>query len=407
MRIMHLIPSLARKHGGPTKACLEMSHAIAERGHDVVIHTTDAGLDDGERTTLLEDHGGRVYVHPCQIRVAGHYSWPLARAIEAEMATTDVVHMHSLYMFHNLVGWRACRRHNVPYLLRPHGSLDPYLWRHHRLRKMVAETAFMNRVLEDAAAIHYTSEEEKLLAAPYARNPRAVIIANGIWPTDYEDLPDRHWIESLFEDEGGETDLRIVLFFGRLHFKKGLDLLASGFAEAAARDPKLRLVVAGPDGGMEARLRSWLDEYGVADRTRFTGFLDGRDKLAALTGADLFVLPSYSENFGISVIEAMVCGTPVVVSDKVNIWREIEADGAGKVIPCDKSALAEAISSMLADPNALAAAGSRARQSAQARYAWPLIAPRLEAVYSALAAGQTVDTALDAAASAEASMLGG
>src|SRR6185436_20783168 len=151
---------------------------------------------------------------------------------------------------------------------------------------------------------------------------------------------------------------RIVLFLGRLNFKKGLDLLVRAFGEVARRRPDVHLVLAGPDDdGYGATVRRWLGAEGVLDRVTFTGMLLGRAKLAAFRDADVFVLPSYTENFGMAVVEAMACGRPVVISDHVNIWHEVAAAGAGRVTRCDAGEVAAALLGLLDDPAARRAAG--------------------------------------------------
>ena len=175
-----------------------------------------------------------------------------------------------------------------------------------------------------------------------------------------------------------------LLFLGRINFKKGLDILARAVGRLARKD--LHLVIAGPDGGYLAETRSFVAEAGIADRTTFTGMLAGEEKLAAFADAALFLLPSYSENFGIAVVEAMACGLPVLISDRVNIWREVVADGAGLAAPCDPAAFAERIAAMLADPAALAAMGAAGRAAVARRYDWANIAQRLEQVYGAIVA---------------------
>jgi glycosyltransferase involved in cell wall biosynthesis len=168
----------------------------------------------------------------------------------------------------------------------------------------------------------------------------------------------------------------------RLNFKKGLDVLIQATARVIAAGIDAHLVLAGPDGGMEASARRWIAEAGLEGRSTFTGMLRGNDKLAAFVDAALFVLPSLSENFGIAVVEAMACGTPVLVSDRVNIWREIVADGAGIAEPPAPDAFAAAMLSLLNDEPRRRAMGQAARASVARRYQWSTIAGELERLYA-------------------------
>ena len=237
------------------------------------------------------------------------------------------------------------------------------------------------RMLAKAAAIHYTAEEEMRLATPFVRGAPGIVVPNGLDLSDYARLPPRG---SFRRHHPAIGERPIVLFFGRLNFKKGLDILTAAFGRLGLRANEARLVIAGPDGGYRAATEAFVDEAGIRDRTVFTGLLQGEYKLAALADADLFVLPSYSENFGIAVIEAMACGLPVVISDKVNIWREIVADGAGLATPLEADAVAGAMARLLADPGLRRTMGEAGRRSVARRYAWDHVAEALEAAYRAI-----------------------
>jgi len=386
MKILHVIASLGARTGGPAKACLDMARAVARRGHDVTILTTTRALAPGEGESLqswARAAGVALTIFPQQWPQTLATSWPLAAALDRTVPGMDVVHLHSLYLFHDWAAARACRRAGVPYLLRPHGTLDPYLWRRSRWKKAPIEWLFQNRVLREAAAIHYTAEEEGRLAAPYVQGAPGVVIPNGINPEDYAALPAPGGFRARHPEIGGR---RILLFLSRLNFKKGLDVLIPAFARAGL--PDWQLVLAGPDDGMEPQARAWAAEHGIADRVSFPGMLVGADKLAAFRDAEAFVLPSYSENFGIAIVEAMACGLPVLISDRVNIWREIEAAGAGAVAPPEVTAFAVLIAGLAADPARAQAMGAAGRTLATTVYAWDRIAAELEAVYARVAAAR-------------------
>jgi glycosyltransferase involved in cell wall biosynthesis len=182
-------------------------------------------------------------------------------------------------------------------------------------------------------------------------------------------------------------DKAIVLFFGRINFKKGLDILAKAFGTVARRRDDVHLVIAGPDNdGWGKQVRTWLKEEGALDRTTFTGMLLGPEKLAVLRDASMFVLPSYSENFGLAVIEAMAAGLPVIISDQVNIWREIQTGEAGRVIPCAAPALADQILDLLDHPDAATHMGQQGRALVQERFQWHQIGQRLVKAYGRIIA---------------------
>lgn len=363
-----------------------MARAVAALGHDVAIYTTDRDMDAAERRRY--GNGGRVdgvelHVFPQHAPTVVAASLPLARALAAAVPQSDVVHLHSLYLFHTWYTARLCRRHGVPYLLRPHGTLDPYLWRRHRGRKAVMEALFQNRVLREAAAIHYTAEEEMRLAAPYAQGAPGVVVPNGLDLAQYADLPAPGGFRARHPEIGNR---RVVLFLSRLNFKKGLDLLIPAFARAVRRHDDLHLVIAGPDDGQLAAAQGWVAREGIAGRTTFVGMLDHAEKLACFRDAAMFALPSYSENFGIAIVEAMACGVPVAISDRVNIWREIEAAGAGLVAPPTVDDVTAEIDRLAGNPAAAAAMGERGRLLVAEKFSWAKIARELESVYRSLAA---------------------
>ena len=384
IRILHVIASIAARTGGPAKAALDMARAVASLGHEVSVYTTDREMDAEERGRPAERRvdGVALHVFPQHAPTVVAASIPLARALDRAVPRADVVHLHSLYLFHTWYTARLCRRHGVPYLLRPHGTLDPFLWRRHRARKAVLETLFQNRVLREASAIHYTAEEEMRLAAPYAQGAPGVVVPNGLDLAEYATLPPAGAFRARHPEIGGR---RIVLFLSRLNFKKGLDLLIPAFARAARRHDDLHLVIAGPDDGQLAAVQGWVAEHGIGGRTTFVGMLDHAGKLACFRDAAMFALPSYSENFGIAIVEAMACGVPVAISDRVNIWREIEAAGAGLVAPPAIADVEHQIDRLAADPAAAAAMGERGRRLVAEKFAWSKIARELESVYRTLA----------------------
>ncbi|MGF1627663.1 MAG: glycosyltransferase [Alphaproteobacteria bacterium] len=389
MKILHVISSLARELGGPSLACVGMAESVAALGHDVRICTTSW---DGAGRTVDAPRGrpvqrnGVTYFYYDMLRPHMRGLAPgMIRALPKLIADVDVVHLHSLYLPHSWATGDIARRRGVPYIVRPHGTLDPFIYRRRRLRKWIVETIFQDRVNRNAAAFHFTTQEEMELASPYVSGRPGFVAPIGVDLDRFKALPPRGLLRERHPALG---DRGIVLFYGRLNFKKGLEILIPAFAEAVRRGEDLALVIAGPDHGMEAKAREWVVEHAIADRCVFTGMLEGEDALAALSGADLFVLPSFSENFGISVVEAMACGLPVLISDRVNIWREVKADGGGLVAPPEVGAFSDLIFDVMADPDWRRAMGTAARASVAHRFTWPHIAQRLADVYGAIATGR-------------------
>lgn len=374
MRILHLIATLAPESGGPAQACIEMASAVAARGHEVSIYTTDWGEP---ARPLPAGATVAIKTFPVQWPRGWKPSLGLAQALRRDLPSFDVVHLHSLYLFHDWVGGDLAHRLGVPYIVRPHGLLDPYIWRRSRARKRLMEIAFQNRVLRRASAIHYTSDLERDISAPYDQGAPPRVVPLGVRLDGFENLPPADDFARRYPATAGR---RIVLFLSRVHEKKGLDLLIPAFAVARRSTPDLHLVIAGPDDGMLERARALTRQHQVENEVTFTGMLIGTDKLAAFSAASMFALPSYSENFGIAIVEAMAAGLPAIVSDQVNIYREIDGGGA-MVVPCEVGAVTRAIESLAADPARLKRMAAEARETARKLYDWRNVAMSLENLY--------------------------
>ena len=395
MRILHVIPTMSARYGGPAKACGEMSMAVKDRGHHVEIFTTNydgfGGYVEPSVGPLSERREG-VTVHTFPVDLPPDYfriSRPLASALNENLQKFDLVQVHSLYLFTTLATGFFARRHKVPLIIRPHGTLDPYIYPRHRGRKWVVEQLYQNRIFKRAAAVHYTTAEERDLAAPYTFNRPGFVAPLGLNIDDYRPLPPRGTFRARFPET---RDKAILLFLGRINFKKGLDVLAKAFGEVARKRDDVHLVIAGPDNdALKPKVENWLKAEGVLEKTTFTGMLMGETKLAALNDADLFVLPSFSENFGIAVIEAMACCLPVLISDKVNIHNEISAAGAGHVEPPESGRFADRMLSMLDDRESLKAQGERGIETVTRLFNWPSIGERLESVYQAVVEGRPLE----------------
>jgi glycosyltransferase involved in cell wall biosynthesis len=252
----------------------------------------------------------------------------------------DLVIINGLWQYPALGTWLALRRSRTPYVVFPHGMLDPWFNRAYplkHLKKLLYWPWADYRVLRDARAVFFTSEEERLLARrsfrPYRCNE--LVFGFGTPPPPGDAVHQQSEFLQRFPAAGQ----RFILYLGRIHAKKGIDLLLEAFARVAGAFPDLALVVAGPGEGQaygqSLRQGLWRDHPSVGSRVLWTGMLTGDLKWGALRAAEALALPSHQENFGLVVSEALSCGTPVLLSNKVNIWREVAAAGAGLVEPDD------------------------------------------------------------------------
>lgn len=392
MRILHVIASLSLRDGGPPKACVEMARAVARRGHEVALYTTHIAEDSAAETALTPEQAARdgliLRSFPRHFPKGWSASFGLGRALKQDIPGFDLVHCHSLYLYHS---WRVpvfCRRFGVPYLIRPHGTLDPFIRRRHRLKKAILDAVYQQAAYRHAAALHYTTAEEQRLAEPAIKaQVPGVVIPNGLDAEAFAPLPPRGAFRARHPEIGDRT---LLLFLSRINFKKGLDVLAQALGRLRARRPAedWHLVLAGPDNeGLGTQVRAWLQEAGVLERVTFTGMVLGEEKRELLADADLFVLPSYSENFGIAVVEAAAAGLPLVISDAINIAPEAKAAGAALVSPAgDAEAVAADLMRLLDDADERQALAAAAQPFAR-RYEWDRIAVRLEEVYEGAVEG--------------------
>ena len=392
LRILYVIASLSMKHGGPSKACVEMANAMAARGHHVDIFTTDQDGTDARCDVPLgvPVRNGLVDIYYFRANILK--AWPaaslaLARALRDHVAEYDIVHNHSLYLFHGLAGGHYCRANKVPYLIRPCGALDPVIYKRHRPRKALFEWLFERRNFRNAAAIHFTSTDEMGHAARVIDFPNGIVVPLGLNMEDYGPARNPQALREAYPVLAGK---RIVLFLSRLTYKKGLDLLIPAFAEVARAVPDAHLVLAGPDNdGYGEHVRRWVKEQGIEDRVLFTGMLQGDIKLAALHDSEFFVLPSYGENFGIAVAEAMAAGLAVQISRHVAIWQEVAQAQAGLVVENDVPHIAAAMQRLLASPAEARALGVNAKTLIKQEFSWPQVAERLEVAYRDILAKDT------------------
>jgi glycosyltransferase involved in cell wall biosynthesis len=328
LKILRLIRSLDPTGGGPMEGVRQITPHLAALG----VNTTVASLDPPESPWLQNQSFKSVGLGP----VSGGYGYRrgLPPRILELAQQHQVVIIHGLWQYHALASWRALHDTNIPYYVYPHGMLDPWFKRTYPIKhfKKWAYWPWADyRVLRDARAVLFTTEQERLLARQsfwlYRANEHVVGYGTSAPPGDADHQ--RELFLSRFPALRGK---RMLLFLSRIHPKKGVDLLVEAFAAVANQDPRLRLVIAGPDQlGWQEQLQQRSAALGISDRIIWPGMLNGDLKWGAFRSAELFCLPSHQENFGIVVAEALACGLPVAVAEPVNIASEVAAAGAGLV----------------------------------------------------------------------------
>jgi glycosyltransferase involved in cell wall biosynthesis len=294
-------------------------------------------------------------------------SWALTRWLAGHVADYDLVHIHALFSYAAVLASVLARKHGVPYIIRPLGTLNRFGMekRHPRLKRL-SYGLIERRILAGAACVHYTSEAEQREAAALGAPGRPVVIPHGVELEAFRPKAASGWIIRRAPHLAGRI---IILFLSRIDPKKGLDLLLPAFARLRTQQPDIALVIAG-DGEAEfvAKLKAEALRLGIDADLYWAGFLGGDEKLAALADADLFVLPSYSENFGLSVVEAMASRLPVVISNEVGIHHEVTGGQAGLVTSCQVPSLIAALASLVADAGLRERLGQAGRRLVESRF---------------------------------------
>jgi len=328
MRILHVIPSVDPATGGPAEGLRQLCHIYEMGGHEVDV----ASLDSPESIKQF-NFPTRVFGLGPGWGIYG-YSRRAAPWFKDNLANYDVVFINCIWQFNTLAAYRALAGTNIPYAVFTHGMLDPYFRRNFPLKhikKLIYWHFFLQKILSGASTVLFTCEEEKILARQSFPNYRVreTVVPYGIFPPDCDLTPAALEFTDRWPEVRGK---RIAISIGRIHPKKGLDILIEGFSRILSENSDWHLVIAGPDQiGLQKDLEALADKLGVRKRITWTGMLKGSLKWGALAASEVFVLPSHQENFGIVVAEAMACSLPVILSDKVNIWREILNHWAGLV----------------------------------------------------------------------------
>lgn len=392
MKILHVIASANPRHGGPIQGVVNGAEVWRRQGHERHLATLDPPSAPWLAELDLECFAfGRERLRLPLARYG--FNAKLVPWLKTHAANYDAVIVNGLWNYGSLAVWRALRGSSTPYFVFTHGMLDPWFTRAHPwkgLAKALYWRAIESRVLRDARAALFTCEEEKRLAAqafsPY--RARSCVVGYGARAPEY--APERQ-VQAFFEHAPNAAGRSFALYLGRIHEKKGVDLLIEAFARLASAFPDLDLVIAGPGRpALIESLRRRVAALGLGSRAHWPGMLSGDAKWGAFRAARFFVLPSHQENFGIAVAEALAAATPVLITDKVNIWREIASDGAGVVVPDTVAGVEQGLRIMAEmTPARHVDMSTRARASFCARYDLDVNAMDLLTLLSQLCANRS------------------
>lgn len=380
MKVLHVTSSIDPRAGGTTAALTGMAESQHHAGLDVTVAATYRADFNSAAVDELQRKGVKVHlIGPCRTPLNWHTK--IAPVMRSLTAQAEIVHIHALWEEIQHRAARVAYAIGVPYVISPHGMLDPWTLRQSKLKKQIYLALRLRRNLNRATALSFTTKTEQELVKPLGLKPPGVVESLGIDLDEFDELPEPGTFRKRYPQL---ADRRMLIFLSRIHYKKGLDLLIPAFA--ALKDTNTCLVIAGPDSkdNYQAKVEAMAREHGVDDRVIFTGMLYGRERIEAMADADLFVLSSYQENFGVVVIEALAAGTPVVISDQVNIHHEITASEMGEVVPTEVRPLTAALDRWLGDDAMRQAVADRARPFVWENYDWKQIGRRWVEHYTRL-----------------------
>lgn len=384
MKILQIIPHFypAWAYGGPTRNVYGLAKELIKRGHSVTVYTTDA-LNSKERIKRKEE-----VVDGIKIRRFKNLSNTLAynhniffepsMLLEArkEVSSFNIIHMHAYRTIQNIIVHHYAKKRGVPYVLQARGSVLPIFQK--QWLKKIFDATWGYRILKDAAqVIALTKTEAEQYKSRGVNEDKIEIIPNGIDPSEFDNLPKKGEFRRKY---GLGDDQKIILYLGRIHKIKGLDLLAKAFTELPKEIDNVKLVIAGPDDGYLSALRRLIKELHIEEKVLFTGPLYEEEKLEAYVDADIYVLPSSYEIFGITILEACACGTPVVVTDRCGIAESVDGQ-AGLVVPYDKEQLQHALLHMLGDDKMRLQFGEKGKLLVRQKFNWEKMAEQMEKVY--------------------------
>jgi glycosyltransferase involved in cell wall biosynthesis len=394
VRILHVIPSISPARGGTSRAIIDMVHALRDRGIDAEIATTN---DDGDDlldvplgTCTLYDRIPTYFFSrfsPPQSALREFaFSASFTTWLFQNIAKYDLLHVHALFSYTSTVAMTIARLRGIPYITTPHGLLCEWSLDQSSQKKQAYLKLIERANLDRSRAIHLTCQQEQddVLALKFKSPTFVLPLALTKVPTQIPDAANL-----LRQSLNCAEDEPIILFLSRLHYKKGLDYLIPALGRL--HDRRFTFIIAGSGTpAYEAEIQSLVLAAGIEDWTRMVGFVEGAQKDLFIQGADLFALTSHSENFGISVLEALVVGTPVLVTPGVGLASIVREQNLGYVADLDIEAIAQILDRCLSDPEGTSVMGKRARHFSSFYFNWDKISADLIQIYQAIIDGQAI-----------------
>ncbi len=379
LKVLHVASGLRPSAGGQTTGVLGLTRTIHRRGLNTALFTTTCSHEEFPKNLGAPARAFRIsFPH------RWHYSPQIKNALQETIPTVDLVHLHDVFLYPELTAARIATRHHVPYVVTPHGELSRWALGHGIIQKEIMLKWRSRRLLEMAGAIHAVSRNEASDIEALGIKTPIEVIPYGIHLDEFSSMPPQNELRQTYPEL---KDQQCILFLGRIHPVKGLDVLARVFGRIRTSRDNVWLLIVGPDEiGYKRKVKAMLAREGALDRVIFAGFLSGRCKQVAISGSDVFILPSYSEGLPIAALESMACGLPVIVSKQCGL-SEVTVRGAGFEVEIEHTQLEEAIKRLLDDSALRASMGSNARKFVQETFTWDKACDKVLELYGRLGAG--------------------
>ncbi|QIR35689.1 glycosyltransferase [Tolypothrix sp. PCC 7910] len=381
MKVLHIVPSISLIYGGPSQMVLGLAPALVKEGVEVTVITTNSNGDTGQQplevplNAAIKQDGYEIIYFRCAPFRRYKFSLDLLKWLKRNACEYDIAHIHALFSPVSSAAATICRQQKLPYILRPLGTLDPADLRKKKLLKQIYAAIIERQNIAGAAAIHFTSSQEAKISARFGVATQDLVIPLGVIPPKLATHQQKLEIPK---------DVPVILFMSRIDPKKGLNLLIPALEKVLTAGCNFHFVLAGTnpqDPDYEQSIISQIQNSLLRSHTTITGFVTGELKASLLQAADVFVLPSYYENFGIAVAEAMVAGVPVVISDQVHICHQVSESESGWVGELDVQVLVNLLHIALQNPAERQRRGLNAQQYALQHYSWNAIAHQMISAY--------------------------
>ena len=377
MKILHIIPYFNPKRGGDVNVCYNLSKQLVKRGQEVTIITTDFEFDE-EYAKIIEKEGVKVIPFHCLANISLFLISPsIKRWLKGNIRKFDIVHMHTFRSYQNSVVHHYAPKYNIPYILQAHGDV-PYANIKDR-RKKVFDIIFGYRILRNALKVIAVSKAEVEQYKQAGINEDKIVpVPDGIDVNAFKNLP----TYGKFREKYDIKEKRMILFLGLIHKRKGIDFLIKSFSELTKESNDVVLVVIGPDDGYKVEIEKLITALNLGNRIKLMGYVDEKDKISAYIDADILVYPGILEIFGLVPFEAIMCGTPVIVTDDCGCGELVEASGAGYLVEYgDIEGLKERMKEAIENPEEGEKMVKKGKKYIEENLSWDKVVKEVEKVY--------------------------